>query len=121
MFSKKKLMVLGLISLLVFSFTQADEYFEISKNLEIFASVYKTVQSDYVEDVKPGELMKTGIDAMLASLDPYTNFYTESQAEDAMIRMSGEYGGIGCNSVVLDNYTCITSVTKGLPADKAGM
>lgn len=107
--------------LLIFAFKQADDYFEISKNLEIFSSVYKTVNSDYVEEVNPGELMKKGIDAMLASLDPYTNYYTESQAEDAMIQRSGEYGGIGCNSRKMGDYIVITNVRKGLPADKSGM
>lgn len=107
--------------MLSFGFVQADEYFEISKNLEIFSAVYKTVQTEYVEDVNPGDLMKKGIDAMLASLDPYTNFYTESQAEDAIIRQSGEYGGVGCRSIRIGNYVQILAITKGLPADKAGL
>lgn len=121
MLSKKKSLILVLGVFLLFAFKQADDYFELSKNLEIFSSVYKTVNSDYVEEVKPGELMKKGIDAMLASLDPYTNFYTESQAEDAMIQRSGEYGGIGCQSVKMGDFITITNVRKGLPADKAGM
>lgn len=121
MFSRKKIILFTVIAALIFSFKQADEYFEVSKNLEIFSTVYKTAHTDYVDDVKPGELMKKGIDAMLGSLDPYTNFYTESQAEDAMIMRSGEYGGIGCRSVKRDNYIYITSIFKGGPADKAGL
>lgn len=121
MFSKKKLLILSAILMLMFAFKQVDEYFEISKNLEIFSTVYKTVNSEYVDEVNPGDLMKKGIDAMLASLDPYTNFYNESQAEDAMIMQSGEYGGIGCNSRKIGDYIVITNVRKGLPADKAGM
>jgi carboxyl-terminal processing protease len=121
MFSRKKILVFLSIATLLYGFKQADEYFEISKNLEIFSTVYKTVNSDYVDEVKPGELMKKGIDAMLSTLDPYTNFYTESQAEDAMIMRSGEYGGIGCRSVKRDNYVYITAVFKGAPADKAGL
>ncbi|MFM6982539.1 MAG: S41 family peptidase [Chitinophagaceae bacterium] len=121
MFSKKKLLILSAILMVMFAFKQVDEYFEISKNLEIFSTVYKTVNSEYVDDVNPGDLMKKGIDAMLASLDPYTNFYNESQAEDAMIMQSGEYGGIGCNSRRIGEYIVITNVRKGLPADKAGM
>ena len=65
--------------------------------------------------------MKKGIDAMLSSLDPYTNFYTESQAEDAMIMRSGEYGGIGCSSVKRGDYQFINIVYRGLAADKAGL
>lgn len=121
MFPKKKILFFALILSLIFAFRQADDYFEISKNLEIFSAVYKTVNSDYVDEVKPGDLMKKGIDAMLASLDPYTNFYTESQAEDAMIRQSGEYGGVGCRSRKIGEYIHIIAVYKGLAADKAGM
>ncbi len=121
MFSKKKLVIFTSVLLLIYSFREADEYFEISKNLEIFSAVYKTVHSEYVDEVNPGDLMKKGIDAMLASLDPYTNFYTESQAEDAMIRQSGEYGGVGCRSRRIGDYIHIISVSKGLPADKAGI
>ncbi|MCC6818227.1 MAG: S41 family peptidase [Bacteroidia bacterium] len=121
MLSTKKLIVFGLLLSVLFAFKQADDYFEISKNLEIFSAVYKTVNSDYVEEVNPGELMKKGIDAMLASLDPYTNFYTESQAEDAMIQRSGEYGGIGCNSKKIGDYVVITNIRIGLPADKGGL
>lgn len=121
MFSRKKILVLSALLLTLFAFKQVDEYFEISKNLEIFSTVYKTVNTEYVDEVNPGDLMKKGIDAMLASLDPYTNYYTESQSEDAMIMQSGEYGGIGCNSKVIGDYNCITNVRKGLPADIAGM
>lgn len=121
MFSKKKLLFGLLILGIVYGFKQADEYFEISKNLEIFGAVYKTVNNEYVEEVNPGDLMKKGIDAMLSSLDPYTNYFNESQAEDAMIRQRGEYGGIGCRSKRIGDFIYITEVFEGLPADKAGM
>ncbi len=121
MFSKKKFLFFSLVLLLIFAFKQADDYFEISKNLEIFGGVYKEIHTGYVDEIKPGELMKKGIDAMLGSLDPYTNFYTESQAEDAMIMRSGEYGGIGCSSFKRENYQYINIVYKGLAADKAGL
>src|SRR6478672_11261267 len=99
MFSRKKLLIISACVLLLFAFKQADDYFEVSKNMEIFGNVYKEIHTGYVDEIKPGDLMKKGIDAMLGSLDPYTNFYTESQAEDAMIMRSGEYGGIGCSSI----------------------
>ncbi len=107
--------------MLLFAFKQADDYFEVSKNMEIFGNVYKEIHTGYVDEIKPGDLMKKGIDAMLGSLDPYTNFYTESQAEDAMIMRSGEYGGIGCSSIKRDKYQYINIVYKGLAADKAGL
>ena len=121
MLKKNKIVLIAIFSLLLFAFKAADDYFEISKQMEIFGSVYKTVNRDYVDDVKPGDLMKVGIDAMLASLDPYTNFYTESQAEDAMMMRSGEYGGLGSQSVKRGDYTYITNVYKGFAADKAGL
>jgi carboxyl-terminal processing protease len=120
MFSKK--LILGLLILcILLGFKQADEYFEISKNLEIFGAVYKTINNEYVDEVNPGDLMKKGIDAMLSSLDPYTNYFNESQAEDAMIRQRGEYGGVGCRSKRIGDYIFITEVFEGLPADKAGL
>ncbi|MDI1235615.1 MAG: S41 family peptidase [bacterium] len=121
MFSKRKLFIISIGLLFIFAFKQADDYFEVSKNLEIFGGVYKEIHTGYVDDIKPGELMKKGIDAMLGSLDPYTNFYTESQAEDAMIMRSGEYGGIGCSSVKRGDYQYINIVYRGLAADKAGL
>ncbi|MEN9738149.1 MAG: C-terminal processing peptidase-3, Serine peptidase family, partial [Bacteroidota bacterium] len=86
---KSKLVLLSAIVIITVGFKQADDYFEISKNLELFGAVYKTVNSEYVDEVNPGDLMKKGIDAMLASLDPYTNYYNESQAEEAILRQKG--------------------------------
>jgi carboxyl-terminal processing protease len=121
MLSKKKILFISFILLVTFAFKQADDYFEVSKNIEIFGGVYKEIHTGYVDEIKPGDLMKKGIDAMLSSLDPYTNFYTESQAEDAMIMRSGEYGGIGCSSVKRGDYQYINIVYRGLAADKAGL
>lgn len=121
MLPKTKIILLCSSLLVLFAFKQVDDYFEISKNLEIFSMVYKTVNSDYVEETNPGDLMKKGIDAMLASLDPYTVYYNESQAEDAMIQQSGEYGGIGCRSEKIGEFVYITQIQKGLPADLGGM
>ena len=72
-----------------------DKGFEISKNLEIFSTVYKNLQLNYVDDIEPGKLMKTAIDAMLASLDPYTVYIPESEIEDVKMQLMGQYGGIG--------------------------
>ena len=74
---------------------QEDRGFEIAKNLEIFSSVYKNINLNYVDDVDPGKTIKVAIDAMLASLDPYTNYYPESQMEDVKMQLLGQYGGIG--------------------------
>ena len=64
---------------------QADRSFEIAKNLEIFSSVYKQLNLNYVDDVDPGKTIKVAIDAMLSSLDPYTNYYPESDIEDVKL------------------------------------
>ncbi|MFT3884263.1 MAG: hypothetical protein QM724_02180 [Flavobacteriales bacterium] len=72
-----------------------DNYFEIGKNLEIFNELYKELNIYYVDETDPGKLMTTGIDAMLESLDPYTQYIAESDMEDYRIMTTGQYGGIG--------------------------
>jgi len=80
-------------SLLLFSFTgTGDRFFEIAKSLDIFSSLFKEVNSDYVDDVNPNKLMRTGIDAMLNSLDPYTNYISEDEVEDYKTLHTGEFG-----------------------------
>ena len=76
--------LLGVAIPLLFSFSarSSSDLFEISKNLSIFSSVYKEIDLYYVEEVEPGKFMKTGLDAMLKSLDPYTNYIPESKIED---------------------------------------
>ena len=98
-----------------------DRGFEISKNLEIFANVYKQLNLNYVDDVDPGKTIKVAIDAMLASLDPYTNYYPESQMEDVKLQMLGQYGGIGSLIMQKGDSVYISEPYKGLPADEAGL
>lgn len=114
-------LILVFLGLLVLSLKTVDDHFEISKNLEIFASVYKEVNTHYVEELKPGELMRTGVNAMLGSLDPYTNFYSESQAEDALMRHQGEYGGVGINIKKDKKYIVVANIAKGEPAALADL
>ncbi len=71
------------------AYSFSDDYFEISRNLDIFASLYRELNTYYVDDTKPGMLMKTGIDAMLESLDPYTNYIPESDIEDYRFMTTG--------------------------------
>ncbi len=100
---------------------QDDRGFEIAKNLEIFANVYKNLNLNYVDDVDPGKTIKVAIDAMLASLDPYTNYYPESQMEDVKLQMLGQYGGIGSLIVQKGDSVYISEPYKNLPADEAGL
>lgn len=103
------------------SATIADEYFEISKNLEIFTSVYKELNTYYVDETKPGTLMKTGIDAMLRSLDPYTVYYPESKIEDAMFMQTGQYGGIGALVNTIDGKITVIEPYQNYAAAKSGL
>ena len=98
-----------------------DRGFEIAKNLEIFASVYKALNQNYVDDVDPGKAIKTAIDAMLASMDPYTNYYPESQMEDVKLQMLGQYGGVGAMIMQRGDSVIISEPYQGLPADEAGL
>jgi len=97
------------------------DYFEISKNLDIFNSVYRELNIAYVDGTKPGQLMKTGIDAMLNSLDPYTVYYTENDIEDYRYLSTGEYGGIGTAVLDIDNKIIIADPYEGFSAFKAGL
>lgn len=100
---------------------QSQNLFEISKNLDIFTELYKQLDINYVEGIKPGELMKTGIDAMLATLDPYTNYIPESEIEDYKFMTTGQYGGIGALVQRMGDYIVIAEPYKGYNADKAGL
>ncbi|MDG1045667.1 MAG: S41 family peptidase [Bacteroidia bacterium] len=110
--------IIGAFFLLSF---KAGDYFEISKNLEIFAEVYKEVNTTYVDEVKPGELIRAAIDGMLKSLDPYTNFYSEAQAEDYKFQVTGTYSGIGASIRRIENRVYIDSPLEGKPCQKAGL
>lgn len=118
----KKTLVIGSLGLLgASSFGFIESYFEISKNLDIFSSVYREINVNYVEETNPGKLVKTGIDAMLRSLDPYTNYIPESQIEDYRIMTTQEYGGIGAMIGSENGEIMITQPYKDFPADKAGL
>ena len=96
-----------------------NDLFEFSKNLEIFAAVYKEVGDKYVDEVPPGKLVKTAISSMLSNLDPYTVFFSEYQAEEALIERQGEYGGVGCQVIYRNDYPVVSEVFEGYAFDKA--
>lgn len=98
-----------------------DKYFEMIKNIEIFTTVYKELNTHYVDDIDPGQLMRVGIDAMVQSLDPYTNYYSESQVQSYRISTEGKYNGIGAVSKVIDDWVTITEIIEDGPAHKAGI
>lgn len=96
-------------------------YFEISKNLDIFTALFKELNMYYVDDTEPGKLMKTAIDAMLESLDPYTVYIPESEIEDFNFQRTGQYGGIGALIRKQDDYVIISEPYLDFPAQKAGL
>jgi carboxyl-terminal processing protease len=95
--------------------------FEIAKNLDIFTTLFRELVLNYVDEVNPSEIMKTGIDEMLYTLDPYTNFISESQIEDVRFMTTGQYGGIGALIHRRNNAVYISEPYEGFPAYKAGL
>lgn len=110
---------LGVSQISVFS--QSQNNFEISKNIDIFNSVIKELNLNYVDDIKPGQLTEAAINSMLEELDPYTVFIPESQVEDVRMMTTGEYGGIGSLIQKIGDYVYISEPYEGFPAQKAGL
>jgi carboxyl-terminal processing protease len=117
---KKFLISAGLVTLAIGTWSFSDDLFQISKNLEVFASLYKEVNINYVDDINSAKFLKTGADAMLDGLDPYTEFVPESEIEDYKLHyVSTQYGGIGASIFSRDNKVYISNVFEGFPAQKA--
>lgn len=118
----KKFIIIACISLgAVFTFNFSHDYFEVSKNLDIFNTLYRELNIAYVDETKPGQLMKTAIESMLSSLDPYTNYYTENDIEDYKYMTTGEYGGIGALIQDVNKKITVTEPYEGFAAFKAGL
>lgn len=97
-----------------------DDLFQISKNLDVFTGVYREININYVDGVDPAKLVKTGVDAMLDNLDPYTEFVPESEIEDYKLKyVSTQYGGIGASIFNKEKRVLISDVAEGFPAQKA--
>jgi carboxyl-terminal processing protease len=120
----RKRLIAGLLCVVfvTLAFTSPTErYFEIAKNLDIFATLFKEVNALYVDEVNPNKLVKTGIDAMLESLDPYTNYIPEDMVEDYRTMNTGQYGGIGAFTREINNRTVVTMVLETYAAQKTGL
>lgn len=113
--------LIGVIGVLLALNVPNNKYFEIAKNLDIFATLFKEVNAFYVDEVDPKKTIETGINAMLASLDPYTNYIPEEDAADYRTLTTGEYAGIGSLIGVIDTKVIITMPNEGFPAEKAGL
>lgn len=104
-----------------FSFTNDQKNFEIAKNLDIYYSLFRELSTFYVDDIQPNKLVKTSIDEMLKSLDPYTNFISEADIEDFRFMTTGEYAGIGALISKQNNKILIAEPYEGFPAQKQGL
>lgn len=111
-------LVIGLVS---FQNVNDERYFQIVKNLDIFATLFKEVNAHYVDEINPNELIETGIAAMLSTLDPYTTYIPEDDIEDYLTLTTGEYGGIGALVHKKDGVSTIVLPYEGSPADSAGL
>ncbi|MEM6725206.1 MAG: S41 family peptidase [Bacteroidota bacterium] len=122
-FLKRKVVVLTIVfaGVIAISTTSYNKYFEISKNLEIFANLYREINTYYVDDVDPAALMRTGVDAMLESLDPYTNYISEAEMAGFRLQITGKYGGIGASIRTGKDFVIITEPYEGFPAHKSGL
>ncbi|QJD95919.1 S41 family peptidase [Mucilaginibacter robiniae] len=110
----------GAVMLATTLWSFSDDLFQISKNLDVFASVYKEVNMNYVDDINSAKLVKTGVDAMLNGLDPYTEFVPESEIEEYRLHyVSTQYGGIGASIFAREGKVYISDVFEGFPAQKA--
>ena len=118
----KKLAFWSLIAICSFSsFAFVSGYFEVSKNLDIFTTLFREVNIYYVDETKPGEMIEKAIDSMLEDLDPYTTYIPESDIEDFRFQTTGQYGGIGAMIRKKGDYVVIAEPYKGFPADNAGL
>lgn len=111
-----------LFALLALFFSFKEDLFLVSKNLDIFAALYKEININYVEDTNPVALMQSGIDSMLEDLDPYTEYVPESEIEDYKLKyVSTQYGGIGASTIVIDQQLYINEILEDNPAFKADL
>ena len=122
LYHKKRGLVLGVIALLFISTTAyKNDYFEIAKQLDIFSTLFKEVNMNYVDETNPAELMQASVKHMLEELDPYTTYANEQDVERARINQSSAYVGIGATINTSENKLIIVEVFKDLPADKVGL
>ncbi len=122
---RKSIIILSAILLSGFAFMGLNNVdnknFEIAKNLDIYYSLFRELNTFYVDEVDPGKLVKESIDDMLSSLDPYTNYIPESDIEDFRFMTTGEYGGIGALIAKHGDEIIISEPYEGFPAHKSGL
>ena len=125
-FSKTKkaaIVIVGIFAFAIsfYSFKPDDKNFQIAKNLDIYYTLFRELNLFYVDDVDPTKLVKTSVDKMLESLDPYTNFIPEDDVEDFRFMTTGEYAGIGALISKQNGKILIAEPYEGFPAQKSGL
>ena len=119
---KKKVIIPVLVFTILFTGSAfKNDFFEIAKQIEIFTTMFKELNMNYVDETNPGDLMNTAIKSMLNDLDPYTNFMNEQDIEAARINNTGDYTGIGASVLTLKDKLVVVEPYKDYPADKAGL
>lgn len=119
----KKRIITGILAVGILSITTSfkSDFFEIAKQIEIFTTLFKELNMNYVDETNPAKLMDTAIEAMLEDLDPYTKFWNEQEVEQARIQNAGEYTGIGAHVKTTQDKIILREVYQDYPADKAGL
>ncbi|RKS99374.1 S41 family peptidase [Flavobacterium sp. 123] len=121
LFKKKYIIPIVASAFLYVGVSFKDDFFEIAKQIEIFTTLFKEVNRNYVDETNPGELMDKAIKGMLASLDPYTVYFNEQDVVKFKINNTGEYNGIGALITRKEDKLIIKEPYKNFPADKAGL
>lgn len=114
------LLLIALVAIFAFR-APAEKYFDIAKSLDIFATLFKEVNTYYVDEVDPKKLIETGINGMLEQLDPYTDYISEENREAFSIQTTGQYAGVGALIGIVNKKTVITNPYAGFPAHRAGL
>jgi carboxyl-terminal processing protease len=121
-FFKKKFIIPVVASAFLFIGTSfKDDFFEIAKQIEIFTTLFKELNKNYVDETNPGDLMDKAIKGMLGSLDPYTVYFNEQEVVRFKINNTGEYTGIGALLTRKEEKLTVKEIYKNFPADKAGL
>lgn len=97
------------------------DFFEIAKQIDIYTTLFKELNKYYIDEVNPAKMTNNAVNHMLSNLDPYTRYYDEQGVEDARIRSTGDYGGIGAVSRFNNKKLTIREILKNSPAEKAGI
>lgn len=118
--NKFKLLLLAPLLTLTMLRAQGN-YFDIAKNMEIFANAYREVNHGYVDALDPSQVMRRGMDAMLEGLDPFTNYISETDIEGYRIQVDGKYNGLGATGQRMGDYVVLVEIIENSPAHKAGL